>query len=243
MSLKSLCEYISCDNCNMLSEEHTLGMRIMCPEYSLNIEDTKTYPLSDSNELFALCWYIKDSYRLYGTIKPYDISFSYSCFYESGIRTQVHTHEYIELAYIVSGKFRQCILGNDIVFSKGELCLIDKNCLHQDYLDDEPACILFLGISNEMFERIMEKHIATERITAFLQSALLKQKNLLQYLHFRPNSAIGSEKMETCLEQLLQELILNDEASDIICQGILIRIFGLLSTEYEFSLSRELQKK
>lgn len=243
MSLKRLCERISCNDPNMLLEDDPIGPRIMCPEYSLHTEDTKTYPLSITNQLFALCWFMKDNHRLYGTIKPFHFSFSYSCMYEAGDRTQTHTHEYLELAYIVSGDFRQCILGKDITFHKGELCLIDKNCLHQDYLDEKPACILFLGISNEMFDQIMERHVATERITSFLQSALMKQKHLLQYLHFHPNSETCTEKLELCLEQLLQELIQPDEASSTICRGLLIRIFRLLSTDYEFSLSRELQKE
>ena len=43
-------------------------------------------------------------------------------------RTQLHTHDYLELAYIVSGEFSQKILGKTITFREGELCLIDKNC-------------------------------------------------------------------------------------------------------------------
>ena len=214
----------------------------MCPEYSLITEDIKTYPDSITDQLFALSWYLNGSRRLYASIKPFPVSFSYSCHYEPGDRTQLHTHEYLELAYVVSGDFRQCIQGKNITFQQGELCLIDTNCLHQDYLDERASCILFLGISNEVFEHIMEQKAATERILSFLQSALIKQKNLHQYLHFRPSLADSTEQMEHCLEQLLSELILHDEASSLICRGLLIRIFRLLSSVYEFSLSRELQK-
>lgn len=242
MNLKTLCEQISCNDPNMLREDSPIGSRIMCPEYSLHMEDKKTYPLPKNEHLFALCWTIGMGRRLYGTIKPSAASFSYSCTFEAGDKTQLHTHEYLELSYIVSGRFRQRILGRDITFEQGDLCLIDKNCLHQDYLDPSPASILFLGIANDVFEEIMESHAATERIVLFLQSALLKQKDLQQYLHFKPNPGTGN-RLEECLKGLLKELILHDNASSYICRGLLMRIFRILSTDYDFSLSRELRKE
>lgn len=242
MSLKSLCERISCNDPNMLREDSSIGQRIMCPEYSLSYEDTKTYPLPKNSRLFALCWVINANHRLYSTIKPFQPSFCYSCGFLPGDRTKLHTHEYLELSYIVSGRFRQSILGRDITFEQGDLCLIDKNCLHQDYLEDKNAVILFLGISNEFFEDIMKSHGASDRILSFLQSALLKQKNLLQYLHFKPQG-IGAEKLEECLYSLLKELTSYDDFSPVICRGLLMRVFRILSTDYDFSLSGKLRRE
>jgi len=214
----------------------------MCPEYSLHVQDIKTYPLSQDERVFALCWVIGNNNRLYGTIKPAKVSFSYSCKFKEGTRTQMHTHEYLELAYIVYGTFRQRILDKDIIFKQGELCLVDKNCLHQDYLDNEPACILFIGIANEMFDDIISDQAADKRIISFLQTALLKQKNFWQFLHFKPINN-RSQEMEEYLLRLLQELIHYDKASYYICHGYLMRIFRLLSSCYDISISSEMQKK
>ncbi|MDI9488337.1 MAG: AraC family transcriptional regulator, partial [Bacillota bacterium] len=210
--------------------------------YSLHVKDIKTYPLSQEERIFALCWTIFPNNRLYGTIKPSLVSFSYGCTFKEGCRTQMHTHEYLELAYVVSGTFRQQILGNDIIFKQGELWLIDKNCLHQDYLDPEPACILFLGIANEMFDSIISSQVADERIISFLQTALMKQKDLWQYLHFKPKDK-NNKQMEEYLTKLLNELIIYDKASNYICHGLLMRIFRLLSSDYDISLSSKMQKK
>lgn len=242
MTLKHLCEEISCNDPNMLEERSHIGSRIICPEYSLNTEDVKTYPLSGEDRVFALCWTIHPNNKLYGTIKPSAVSFSYGMSFERGCKTQMHTHEYLELAYIVSGTFHQRILGRDIVFKQGELCLIDKNCLHQDCLDTDSACILFIGIANEMFDSIISNQVADERIISFLQTALLKQKNLWQYLHFKPIDQ-SSLKIEKYLLALLQELILHDKASSYICHGLLMRVFTLLSSSYDVSLSSKMQKK
>ena len=242
MILKQLCEEISCKDPNMLAEGSHIGSRIMCPEYSVHTQDIKTYPLSGDERVFALCWTIRPDKKLYGTIKPSAVSFSYGCSFEEDCKTQMHTHEYLELAYIVSGTFHQRILGRDIVFQQGELCLVDKNCLHQDYLDTDSACILFIGIANEMFDSIISSQVADERIISFLQTALLKQKNLWQYLHFKP-TAQTSNDIEGYLLSLMNELIHHDKASSYICHGLLMRIFYLLSTGYDISLSSKMQRK
>lgn len=153
--------------------------------------------------------------------------------------TQLHTHDYIELAYIISGSFHQKILGKDITFQAGEFCLIDKNCLHQDDLQNKDAMILFLGIANDMFGEIMNENVTTHKIISFLQTALLKQKDLQQYLHFKPESDTAITEADDALTQLVTELHRHDVGSAYICKGLLLRIFKIMSTRYAFSLSRE----
>ncbi len=241
--LKELCERISLDAPNIIEEDNSLSTRIMRPEYSIYVEDKKTYPLSNTEHLFAICWCIREDKKLYGTLKPSEVSFSYQYQFHKHTRTQLHTHEYLELAYIVSGNFHQKILDKDVVFKQGELCLIDKNCLHQDYLYSDTATILFLGIPNTILETIISNNFVTERIVTFLTSALSKQKNIQQYLHFKPKTSDLDKEMNKCFYQLMQELIRNDEASIYICHGLLMRIFYLLSSNYDLSLSKDLRKE
>ena len=241
MTLLQLCEEITGGRDLLLVKEHEIGRRLVCPEYSKSVQEVKTYPLMGHDQLFALCWNLDGNHDLYATMEPSPVPFSYHFTFSDGCRTQLHTHDYIELAYVVEGEFRQKILGQDTIFHKGELWLIDKNCIHQDYLIDRQNVILFLGLSNDMFDEIMGENIATGKIITFLRSALLKQKNLQQYLHFKPTASSG-EDMEQCLFQLLEELRINDSGSRHICRGLMMRIFRLLSTCYEFSLSRELRR-
>lgn len=160
MTLSDLCNHITTTEKLLLPPEHRLGSRLVCPEYSKSAHEVKTYPLPPSERIFALCWNIgsanaaepeQTSSALRTTLCPAPEHFCYQLHFASGEKTQLHTHDYIELAYVVEGEFRQRILGRDIVFSKGDLCLIDKNCLHQDYLLKKPAIVLFLGIANDIF--------------------------------------------------------------------------------------------
>lgn len=241
MTLLELCHQITKNHRLLLPPEHKLNSRLICPEYSKSVQEVKTYPLLQEEGIFALCWTIHNSQELYASMCPSPQPFCCRYHFKNGEKTQLHTHDYIELAYIIEGTFGQRILGNDITFSEGELCLIDKNCFHQDYLFSQSATVLFLGISNDMFYEIMNENITTQNITSFLQSALLKQKDLQQYLHFKPNSR-ASHELEDCLYWLLNELYDSRIGSRHICKGLLLRIFGIISTKYDFSLSKE-QKK
>ncbi len=252
MTLSNLCSQITTTENLLLPQDHKLGPRLVCPEYSKLSQEVKTYPLPPSERIFALCWNIDTPSTseaehtppsLRATLCPAPEHFCYQLHFTSGSKTQLHTHDYIELAYVVAGEFRQRILGRDIVFSKGELCLVDKNCLHQDYLLEKPATVLFLGIANDIFTEIMDETIATQKIISFLQSALLKQKDLQQYLHFRPGSDFAAaEELEQCLCLLLNELYHGSIGFHYICKGLLLRIFRIISTKYDFSLSKELRK-
>ncbi len=241
MTLLDFCQQLTDAESNILPPGHRLGTRLVCPEYSKSVEEVKTYPLLDEERVFALCWNIHSNGELHASLCPSPQTFCYCYSFVPGEKTQLHTHAYIELAYIVEGEFRQKILGKDITFRKGELCLIDKNCLHQDYLTDSSAVIVFLGISNDMFAEIMTKNITTQKINSFLQSTLLKQKEVQQYLHFRPGSDTCNE-LEDCLTSLLIELKNKKTGFHYICKGLLLRIFRIISTTYDFSLSKEQQK-
>lgn len=238
MKLSELCRQITVNEDLLLPPGHKLGTRLVCPEYSKSIQEVKTYPLPPSDRIFALCWNIDQNCVLHSTMYPSPKDFCFQLHFHDGEKTQLHTHDYIELTYVVEGEFRQKILGKDITFTKGDLCLIDKNCLHQDYLFSEPAIILFLGIANDMFAEIMDENITTQKIISFLQSALLKQKNLQQYLHFKPGIETASE-LEECLYLLIKELYEGDIGTSYIRKGLLLRIFRIISTKYDFSLSKE----
>lgn len=242
MRLKDYCMEITRNKAIPLQTEEELGRRIMCPEYSVDHIDVKTFLLSEKEDIFILCWDIMDVGRLHAVIKPFRQPFTYYCEFTPGERTQYHTHDYLELAYIVEGEFRQRIMGRDILFKKGELCLIDRNCPHQDFLGKERSIILFIGLAKEMFDQVMVENIGEEKLHNFLSMALMKQKDIRQYLHFKPKDPEEC-KLEEFLLMLLQELENSDGASRYICKGLIIRILHYISSMYDFSLSNEQRKK
>ena len=243
MNLSDFCRRITGPDTRLLPENHKLGARLVCPEYSKSVQEVKTYPLLGQDRSFLLCWNFDSPGNLYATMMPSPENFCYHYSYSEGKYTQLHTHDYLELSYGVEGEFHQRILNKDVVFQKGDLCLIDKNCLHQEIMEGTSATLLFLGITNVMFQDIMKRQITTERISSFLKMALMEQKSLQQYLHFLPQAEEAVSQMDETMTSLLLELQRHDEASPIICRGLLLRIFRILNTQYEFSLSKKLRQK
>lgn len=243
MKLKEYCDKITKYESNVLQKDEKVGQRIVCPEYSLDHVEVKTFPLKDKEDLFVICWNVQYDGKLYATIKPSQEPFSYHHTFETGRKTQYHTHNYIELAYVVEGEFRQRILGKDIQFQKGELCLIDRNCQHQDYLfGGDNTIVVFIGLGNDFFDEVMVDNIEEEKVHNFLRTALMKQKDIQQFLHFKPKNP-EDNKITPMILTLLEELECKDGASKYICKGLLIRILHYISMEYEFKLSNEQRKK
>lgn len=241
MKLIDYCKKITKYEPGMITEDDKIGRRIMCPEYSIDQVEIKTFP-EDKNDIFLLCWNLDTDGKLYATMKPSKDAFAYTSYFGIGEKTQFHTHDYIELAYVVEGEFQQRIMGQDIKFKKGEICLIDKNCTHQDYLFHNKSTILFIGLANEIFDEVMVGKIEEEGILNFLRMALMKQKNVQQYVHFKPKSQEDNE-IESHLLHLLRELECDDAATKYICKGLIIRILHYISTKYEFFLTNEQRKK
>ncbi|MGX8686981.1 MAG: AraC family transcriptional regulator [bacterium] len=241
MELLQMCLELTGEKAPALPPGHPLGERLVCPEYSRTAGEVKTYPLLDEERVFALIWNMASGEKgrfLHSTMYPSPRPFAFHMDISSLSLTQLHTHDYIELGFVVRGEFRQVILGKEIVFHEGDLCLIDQNCLHQDRLTGSDAVVLFLGISGSMFREIIAENRDEERITAFLQAALLKQKDVQQYLHFRPGPS-GAESLRSCLTLLLQELYEGGAGTIYLRKGLLLRIFRILSTRCEFAMSRE----
>ena len=39
-----------------IDENHSIAMRIMCPEYSLEVQDVKTFPITTEHPVYILFW-------------------------------------------------------------------------------------------------------------------------------------------------------------------------------------------
>lgn len=240
--LREICyNFTKADN-SRLTYDKKIGSRMICLEYSVNIEEIKVFPNNLDTDIFVLSWISKSDGKFYSFMLPSNPTLIYSKKFINGEKTQLHTHNYIELGYVVEGTFKQKILGKDITFREGELFLIDKNCIHQDYLVNQDSTVIFIGMSNELFDEMMVGKLGEEKIIDFLKKSLLKQKDTLQYLHFVTKNR-NNDKLEKNIIALIKELENNDEASRYIIKGIIMRILNLISMKYSFSLSIEQRRE
>ena len=154
LTLSELCDYLTSGHYELLPENHPMGMRLVCPEYSRSAQEVTSYPFLSRDRIFAICWRFDEAQNLYATMYPSLNPFIYHRPSGGCMQTQLHTHDYMELGYVVRGEFHQKILGKDTIFTEGDLFLIDRNCIHQDSLTALSTVILFLGIAGDMFTEI-----------------------------------------------------------------------------------------
>ena len=110
MNLSDFCRRITGPDARLLPENHKLGARLICPEYSKSVQEVKTYPLLSQDRSFLLCWNFDSPGNLYATMMPSPENFCYHYSYSDGEYTQLHTHDYLELSFFVVGEFHQRIL-------------------------------------------------------------------------------------------------------------------------------------
>jgi AraC-like DNA-binding protein/quercetin dioxygenase-like cupin family protein len=155
----------------------------------------------------------------------------------NGDLTEAHRHEYVELAYVVSGTLRQRIVGSDEVFQAGEVCVIGQNSVHQDYLTDEESVVIFIGISNDLFA---SKNALTDRYSraqGFFRDLVVQRKKDLKFIRFSPRAGINEE-----FEEVIRQIIIENQGCRAgyvnIVAGLLERLNDILMSQFQISLSK-----
>lgn len=153
---------------------------------------------------------------------------------------QFHRHQYVELFYVIEGSFEQILLGEHQHFEQGEIVITDRNCEHADYLTGQRSAVLFLCLSPEYLDSLLDAYEGTDNLQSFLFHALSRQKQEQSFLRLRTTS--GSSGIERLLEQLVQEDYGHAPGWENIVRGNLIRLFSLLCTDYTLMLHSSSQE-
>lgn len=151
--------------------------------------------------------------------------------------TEAHRHEYVELAYVVSGTLRQRIMDVDEVFEAGEVCVIGQHSVHQDYLTNEDAIVIFIGISNDLFG---SKNALTGQFSKsqdFFRDLVLQKKQDLKFIRFIPRSGINEEFEETIRQIMLENRGRRAGYVNIVA-GLLERLNDILMSQFQISMSK-----
>lgn len=151
-----------------------------------------------------------------------------------------HRHQYVEFFYVVEGSFEQILLGEHQHFEQGEIVITDRNCEHADYLTGQRSAVLFICLSPEYLDSLLDTSETTDSLQSFLFHALSRQKQKQSFLRLRRTS--GTFGIERLLEQLVQEDYGRAPGWEAIVRGSLIRLLSLLCTDYTLMLHSSSRK-
>jgi AraC-like DNA-binding protein len=156
--------------------------------------------------------------------------------FSPGMTTEFHKHNYMELAYIVKGRLRQCIAEKDEIFNQGELCLLDKDTFHCEYLFPEESVVFFLMIANSFFGKSVNFEIQNKEYENFLHNALITRREKYRFIRFTAKSKEPS--IPDLLGTIFEELRNPGAGSRYLILGYTERLLNLLPVEYEFQIVR-----
>lgn len=244
--LRSFCDTLFA-RCETPAPDSAQGQRLMQPMSDRKGDELKTFP-RDAHDIFLLGWQLENGRALRAFLLTQETFFGYHYDIEALEYTQPHTHDYLELGFVLNGAFSQVIEGKTVTFRAGEFCLIDTSSVHYDKLEGT-AEVLFFGISNRMFDIGLSgsrSGTSPENVLSqFMKEALLTQKENNQYIRFAPDTRIRNAALMTnnVVEALLRELLYREAGTEYVTFGMVTRLLNLLINDYDFTLTREQVQK
>jgi hypothetical protein len=105
-------------------------------------------------------------------------------YFDDGLCTSLHSHNYAELAYVAEGQLHTKIAGRSYVFNKGDIFLINKNIPHNEYLYRKDAAVLFLSIVNTFFDKSIHHDAHDHETENFLRHFLIGVNTKYRFVRF-----------------------------------------------------------
>jgi AraC-like DNA-binding protein/mannose-6-phosphate isomerase-like protein (cupin superfamily) len=141
-----------------------------------------------------------------------------------------HKHEYIEIVYVLEGRFIQEIKGRQIEMNKGDLCILDKNVVHSSLPLSDSDVVVNIILTPEFFDGIFMHLLSDDNyISNFIINSLYSKSKAHNFLlhHVKDDSVI-----KIILENLLLEYYSTVIKSSAAINGYLLILFTELSRDF-----------
>lgn len=140
------------------------------------------------------------------------------------IKTPKHSHNFIELVYVYSGKMIQKINDREIVLNKGEIVLLNQYIEHEiDYTFNEDIILNFI-IKPEFFDNIVSLFDNENIISKFILTSIYGGLKKGEYIVFQVGEI---ENIQKLFESIIEEMYNKHKLKNIRMQFLI----GMLITE------------
>ncbi len=165
-------------------------------------------------------------------IMPKDLEV-YALKYIRYIVEKMHTHNFFEVNYVMSGKCKMIFENETRELSTGQLCIIAPHSRH-DVTVDDGSIVLSLMLRQNTFETTFFKLLAQEDLlAAFFRSILYSRKESANYMLF---STDNSEDIRSAIKNIFMECHISDSYSNTCVISRIHLLFSLLLRRYYESI-------
>ena len=141
-----------------------------------------------------------------------------------------HRHDYLELIFVLRGKYVQSINGVLHELKAGEVCMLNPNVIHRDEISGMEDRVLFMGLSSGFLKGELTRFFAPHpEIAAFMENQYGRTDQ--QYIWFGRNDFAP---VQALLEQIVEEDERKLPGHHLVIKGYLVRLFGLLVENHNY---------
>lgn len=223
------------ENQPVLSVEEAYDSLFRDNELSTYDPDNSRWGLND--QIIVTTWKTTDDCMLLWRVdysKQKDYKITRSRFTDNQMNN-LHCHNYLEVTFVLEGKFRQVISGKDVTFSPGDIYLIDSQTMYHERLTAENGKVLFIGFSRNFFSETMFSSEQVYKRNQFLSSILYEHQKRIDYILFHLKNQ--RNEIGNLLQLILQEVMDKKVGSNYLLRGYATRILSILAENYTFSIS------
>ncbi len=155
----------------------------------------------------------------------------------------LHSHDFFEVMFVISGTVRQRLEGKNFSYSAGECCILNKNIRHQEDFSTDFE-VLFLALTDKFLNQLMEHDIQYSPNEAcwnyfgsiyhlIEQNHRNKYYNAKEYIDFRLEAPLDSNNelmthFHILFNELIKEISMQRPGSNLIVEGLIARFFSML---------------
>ncbi|MCR5580767.1 MAG: AraC family transcriptional regulator [Pseudobutyrivibrio sp.] len=134
-----------------------------------------------------------------------------------------HSHNYVEMVYMVSGFTRHKVNGNEVILRQGELLLMNQHATQEIYPARENDIAVNIMILPEFFDRVlMMLGNENSMLRDFIIDCLRSTSGHVDYLHFQVADVLPVQNL---MENLIYALLENLPNSGLINQSTVGLLF------------------
>ncbi len=134
-----------------------------------------------------------------------------------------HSHNYVEMVYMVSGYTRHFVNGNEVILKKGELLLMNQHATQEIYPAREEDIAVNFMILPEFFDTSLLMNISqNSMIKDFLINCLRSTSGHIDYLHFQVSEMLPIQNL---IENLIYILLKEPENQNQLIQNTVSLLF------------------
>ena len=160
----------------------------------------------------------------------------------------LHSHDFIEMAYVLHGRLTHEIEGKELVMTEGDLLIMNRNARHAVALCGQDDIMVNFIVLPEFFERAMtEAELGDSPMHRFFMSCILDTDNTPDYLLFNIKNILPLRHLVENLLWTIKNDVPYRQSTLQLTMALLLRLLQyhagqVRSDEPEYGLIWEVQR-